>query len=408
MKARATIPAIAGALAICLTSAIVSAQATELDPPGSEKPERVVVPDGGEHVEMLSMGGRPGVYAKINGKGPFRFIVDTGSSVCLVIDPSIAMLTRLEEAHVENVSEEHQRLFETAYDLDELSIGDAKFEDFTALSMEIKRLFGNQPDAPDGVIGLPLFEDLLLTYDIAAGEIGIERGALDQRDPDVLPIIHDEATGVGVSVELTVGGVPARAHIDTGSPSSLMLPSAMKERVPIEGELALIGHAKSPMGTSEIWAGELVGNVVIGAHEFKLERVTFGDIGRMQAGGFGNVGSAMLADFSLTVDQRNDLVRLRRERPAGSGEVHLKKTPPPGKLGMFVRVGEDKVTIDQVTPGGYAHLSGLQTGDELVSVDGKPVAGLSARELQPLMAGDKVLLEIVRDGETRSITLRRK
>ena len=41
-------------------------------------PAGIVVPRDGVTIPMQDMGGRPVVEIKINGKGPYRFILDTG------------------------------------------------------------------------------------------------------------------------------------------------------------------------------------------------------------------------------------------------------------------------------------------------------------------------------------------
>ena len=51
--------------------------------------DNVFVPPEGDSVPMLDFGGRPVVEVMINGKGPYRFILDTGATVN-VIDSSIA------------------------------------------------------------------------------------------------------------------------------------------------------------------------------------------------------------------------------------------------------------------------------------------------------------------------------
>jgi predicted aspartyl protease len=50
---------------------------------------KIEVPAEGASVQMLDIGGRPVVEVKINGKGPFPFILDTGA-MFTVIDSSLS------------------------------------------------------------------------------------------------------------------------------------------------------------------------------------------------------------------------------------------------------------------------------------------------------------------------------
>ncbi|MFF1506294.1 S41 family peptidase [Streptomyces sp. NPDC058326] len=54
------------------------------------------------------------------------------------------------------------------------------------------------------------------------------------------------------------------------------------------------------------------------------------------------------------------------------------------------RAGEDRVRVTRVQSGGPAARAGLRAGDRLVSVDGRPVDGLSVSEVVALLRGDGV------------------
>ncbi|MET9620772.1 S41 family peptidase [Streptomyces sp. NPDC006464] len=54
------------------------------------------------------------------------------------------------------------------------------------------------------------------------------------------------------------------------------------------------------------------------------------------------------------------------------------------------RAGKSRIEITRLRPGGPAARAGLRTGDQLVSVDGRPVAARSASEVVALLRGDGV------------------
>src|SRR5690348_14656944 len=49
-------------------------------------PARIEVPREGVTIPMQDMGGRPVVELRINGEGPYRFILDTGATATVVSD----------------------------------------------------------------------------------------------------------------------------------------------------------------------------------------------------------------------------------------------------------------------------------------------------------------------------------
>lgn len=77
-------------------------------------------------------------------------------------------------------------------------------------------------------------------------------------------------------------------------------------------------------------------------------------------------------------------------------------------LGISISDGADGVRVDGVTPGGPAALSGMETGDVIIAMDGAALTGGSPSELliaqmSNVAPGDPVGLTIVRDGEERDI-----
>ncbi|MFE2556818.1 S41 family peptidase [Streptomyces sp. NPDC059352] len=76
------------------------------------------------------------------------------------------------------------------------------------------------------------------------------------------------------------------------------------------------------------------------------------------------------------------------------------------------RAAEGRVRVTRVQAGGPAERAGLRAGDRLVSVDGRPVGGLSVSEAVALLRGDgvpgsAVALRVERGGATWTQTLHR-
>src|SRR5260370_1090191 len=70
-------------LAMPILRGLRAAQHLPADAPSAQKTE---LPAGGSSVPMGDLGGRPIVDVNINGKGPYRFILDTGASMTVISD----------------------------------------------------------------------------------------------------------------------------------------------------------------------------------------------------------------------------------------------------------------------------------------------------------------------------------
>jgi S1-C subfamily serine protease len=84
------------------------------------------------------------------------------------------------------------------------------------------------------------------------------------------------------------------------------------------------------------------------------------------------------------------------ELQAGTSRRHLRRLG----LGVVLRNADDLLAIAKVVPGTGAAQAGLQAGDLLVSIDGKPSASIPAvtRALMRHRAGDRVRVEVRRGG----------
>src|SRR5262245_34612178 len=112
-------------------------------------PARIEVPAGGVSLPMADVGGRPVVEARINGKGPYRFILDTGASITVVEEALRAELSLPTPAGVRAASPQGgpERTIVT---IDEIRIGEAVLGGVMAAVMPRGLLTGD--DAPRGVL----------------------------------------------------------------------------------------------------------------------------------------------------------------------------------------------------------------------------------------------------------------
>lgn len=82
------------------------------------------------------------------------------------------------------------------------------------------------------------------------------------------------------------------------------------------------------------------------------------------------------------------------------------KTDKPGALGISMRVHGDRVLVSSVIAGQPAYEGGVNSGDELVAIDGKKIdAGSSTSLLNDIRAGQKITLSVFRRERLMSFDL---
>src|ERR1700739_3903465 len=124
-------------------------------------PANIEVPQDGVTVPMQDMGGRPVVEIKINGKGPYRFILDTGAVTTVVNDELSRELSLPPPAGVQ-VASVGGGPAPAIVVIHDLRIGYARLEGMIAAAMPLGSLL-NGEDAPRGILSAGNFPGYLLT-----------------------------------------------------------------------------------------------------------------------------------------------------------------------------------------------------------------------------------------------------
>jgi len=299
-------------LVAALLGVSVSAE-TGPDHPG--KASRTAIPSHAVSVPMDSWGSRPVVEARINGQGPFKLLIDTGTSFPVVLDELLATKLGLNAVGKTRPKGEAEDL--DILQLSSLSIGNVEFNSIQAIRSKADECMSLVAEGIQGILGLPLFEDYLLTLDFAGKRVIIESGELPKPDGETIKYSADEEHDYGITLTLSVAGVPAKAHIDTGSPALLTLLNKYQKKLPLAGEPQVVGIARTPQGEAEVRSAVLDGVLKLGRHEWATPRIDFADLGPMLDFDAGNIGSRLLNDFVVTVDQKNHRVRFRRSESGG-------------------------------------------------------------------------------------------
>ena len=273
--------------------------------------QNVTLPAKTASVPMLSFGGRPGVNVKINGQGPFPFVVDTGASQT-VIDATLAGALSLNSGGGGAV-------------IKQLEIGEASVRDMSVIIGPILGMPG-EGGSPRGVLSAISFPGYLLTFDFPRKQVTIRSGALGNSDDKT--IFSYDASDDFPTLPVRVGGHQVRVHLDTGAPVALALPTKYKDEVPLDGSLGEGHKARTPSGEFPILKGTLKTEAEIGVYKLSGHDVFFTDaVPSPNATPSGQVGSAGLADFAVTLDSRNRRIELAKTDIASDPKAAEREAP---------------------------------------------------------------------------------
>jgi predicted aspartyl protease len=254
------------------------------------------------HSERLQLAqGKPFVMVMVNGKGPFRFIVDTGTSGEAIVTSELVDRLGLPFVGQTRLSDPSGKGVRYVPIVQIQSLVVAGIE-FTGLKAAVHRL-GSEDLSYDGLLGFALFRDYLLTLDFKRRELTLESGALvpdgeqsvlSFRMPDGLPI-----------VPIRIGDLRIDAQIDSGG-MGLTLPENFASRMVFASDPIPLGYIRSLSTRFQINEAKLASDVHLGEYTF---RQPFVEIDR--AFPLANLGSSPMQSFAVTFDQKNSLVQFK-------------------------------------------------------------------------------------------------
>jgi Aspartyl protease len=269
-------------------------------------PSSIEVPRDGVTVPMLDMGGRPVVELKINGKGPYRFILDTGAVTTVVSDELSRELSLTPPAGVQ-VASGGGGTAPAIVVIHDLRIGDATLEGLIAAAMPLGGLL-NGEDAPRGILSAASFPGCLLTYDYPGKRILIKRGALEAADSRTIFQYNEDQ--VLPTVPVRIAGHDTQVHLDTGSPFGLVLPVKFLAELPLasqprEAAIVRTGEGEFPVSTARV-----DGTMELGKYKLDLGEVRFSNARPGPGLSIGNLGYEVLRHFVVALDSQNRRIKI--------------------------------------------------------------------------------------------------
>lgn len=248
--------------------------------------------------------GKPFVMAMVNGKGPFRFVVDTGTGGQALVTPELADalgLPAVGQAHLNDPSGLGGKSVPMVL-IESLNVAGVEFRGVRA----VRHAVNGEDGACDGLLGFTLFRDYLLTLDYPNRRMTLGAGALTaDGEKSVLPFRMPDGVPI---VPLQIGKLRIDALVDSGG-DGLSLPEGLASRLKFAVDPVAFAAGQSFSTRFQIKAAKLAGDVRLGAYTFEQPFVEI-----HAAFPLANFGSCPMQNFALTFDQRNLLVRFEASR----------------------------------------------------------------------------------------------
>ena len=299
---------------------------------------------------------------KINGRGPFNFLFDTGGHDILFPATAAALGLKVEGAAPSGGAGDKTVDFGYAK-IGMLEMGDAK------LSNQIMSVFVTEPRevegfTVDGLIGFEVFRRFVTRIDYGAQTMTLmDPATFDSRNAGT-PVrfeFYDNLPQVAGAFE----GIPARFSIDTGSRNEVTLHKPFVEREALiekhpQNVLAVDGWGVGGQTRALMTRGASVrlGNVEIPGVIAGLSTSTKGSFSDANTDGY--VGSGLLKRFTVTFDYGNRTMYLKAlPKPVPDTTVY-------DRSGMWINATSHDFEIIGITPGGPAEKSKLKVGEHIV------------------------------------------
>ncbi|MGA2849929.1 MAG: retropepsin-like aspartic protease [Terracidiphilus sp.] len=299
------------AFALVLVGASLPAPVSIFQPSQVSVPAAVMETQHTTQMEVIH--DKPYVKVMVNGKGPFRFVIDTGTGGQALVTPALADALGLPTAGLAHLNDPSGQGGKPApmVLMDRLAVAGVEFRGVRA----VRHVVNGEDGSCDGVLGFTLFRDYLLTLDYPHRRMTLGVGALTPDGEDsVLPIRMPD--GVPIA-SMQIGKLRIDALMDSGG-DGLSLPEGLVSRLKFAVDPVVFAAGQSFSTRFEIKAAKLAGDVRLGGYTFERPFVEI-----HAAFPLANFGGCPMQNFALTFDQKNLLMRME----ASQKKFKLTATP---------------------------------------------------------------------------------
>ena len=346
------------------------------------------------------------VDVKLNGKGPFHMLFDTGG-VNVVLPATVDTLGLKPQGRLPAGGSGDTQQDLALVPVDRLEIGGITLERQLFAAVDLSALMRRVEGVDDaaGIVGYELLKRFPARIDYEHSKLVFYR-------PHAF---HPPANAVRVpfvfhrhvpQVRGRVDGIEGAFDIDTGSRASLTLAAPFVERNGLAAKYrasrdvisgaGVGGHSRALLARAEVLS---LGDVEVKAP------VTY--LSLAKAGAFadpalaGNVGYGVLRRFNVTFDYARARLYFEANANDALPDAH-------DRAGLWLERGERGFEVIEVVPDSPAQAAGLVAGDVIVAIDGKPYRSVSLSELRAKLRGvpgSRIRLKPERKGAKEAIVV---
>lgn len=277
-------------LAVAFATAAVQAQSTRAD---ACRLRDIPAADIVARVPFELVDGRIYVVARANGRGPFRFAVDTGASGMARADARLVSALALPKLGVAANSDGIEVAEVDTVRFDTLQLGGLGRSGVEAIARDY-RSHATLEGAFDGILARGFFADGLLVIDYPARMLTFSRSqSLSAGDDGAL------AYRRAFRVPVSIGALQVEGNLDTGASVGLVVPKSLYERLGAD-PLQAAGRGRLANGAIETWRGNVRGPLRIGG-------IALADVEARVSDRYPEllVGAHALQQSVLMIDQRS-------------------------------------------------------------------------------------------------------
>jgi hypothetical protein len=346
------------------------------------------------------------VEVKLDGKGPFRVLLDTGGAN--VVTPEMAHALGVQPQGAVQGGGVGEKSADVGFvKLGAVELGGITLRDQLFAVFDLGSLSSVEGMPQNGLVGYEIFKRFVVRVDYEHRRLTLTLPAAfaHRGGGVVVPFkFHDQVP----QVEGAIDGIAGAFDIDTGSRATLDLFGPFVEAHGLRARYAPTIQGVSGWGVGGPARGQLAraGSLRLGGLEISRPVV---ELTLQTKGAYsdkyvaGNVGGGLLRRFNVTFDySRQQLIF--EPYPGGDAAASF------DRAGAWINLAAgDAFEVIDAYAGGPAAAAGLRQGDRIVEVDGRGPAALSLpalrEHLRDAPPGTRVHLLVDRGGKRREIVV---
>jgi len=244
------------------------------------------------------------VRALVDGRGPYRLAIDTGSADVLRVSAGLAKTLALPQIGVVRTGDPSGR---NAIDVSIVRVGSVAIggATFSGIEASVGTRLGSLE--PDGIIGLGLFSRVTVQLDYPRRRLRLSSLPLPRRGAHIVALRR--SNGVP-QIAVDAAGRTIWADVDSGGPALLTVPRRL--RLPLREKPRVVGRGRTATNEFEVRAARLAGELGVAGWTWSRPTIQIVDLFPTAS-----IGAALLRRYAVTFDVPHRRLELAR----GTGSV---------------------------------------------------------------------------------------